>query len=117
MLHEKKKSIVENDVVLIHINEQPAFFSRVEKIIADRKSGWWQISFLLLKIPLNVITWILDNEQIRGAEFTMKGVPIRIEKVVAPVPDQQEEKQIETTEFKEKDDSATILSLHSKKKD
>ena len=80
----KKKSIIENDVVLVYMDEQPAFFARVEKIVPDVKSGWWQITFLLLQIPLVTFTWILDNEQIRGADFTMKQTPMRIERVIAP---------------------------------
>lgn len=78
------KAISAGDVVLIHVQEQPAFFARVEAIEPDAKRGWWQVKFLILTLPLTVTTWIIDNEQIRGAEFTLGGTPIRIERVIAP---------------------------------
>ncbi|MBN2011447.1 hypothetical protein JW960_19095 [candidate division KSB1 bacterium] len=119
MLTENKKSIVENDVVLVHVQEKPAFFARVEKIVPDMKKGWWQVTFLMLKIPLEVFVWILDNEQIRGADFTMNSIPIRIEAVVTP---SQPSRQSESTESKkdaatsnEPKRKASILSLQSKK--
>ena len=122
MLYEKKKSIIENDVVLVYVNEQPAFFARVEKIMKDVKAGWWQVTFLLLQVPLTTFTWILDNEQIRGAEFTMKGTPIHIEKVVAPQQVQKSETDTEQIDAPDKDehasgDGARILSFNSKKKE
>jgi hypothetical protein len=33
---------------------------------------------------MQVITWIIDDEQIRGGDFTMGGMPVRIEKAVPP---------------------------------
>ena len=110
----KKKSIIENDVVLVYMDEQPAFFARVEKIIPDVKSGWWQITFLLLQIPLVTFTWILDNEQIRGADFTIKGTPVRIENVVAP-----NEKELQpppsNESIRQQSKKAKIISLNTKK--
>lgn len=122
MLYEQKKSIIENDVVLVYVNEQPAFFARVEKIGKDLKAGWWQVSFLLLQVPLTTYTWILDNEQIRGAEFTMKGTPIRIEKVVAPQQVQKSKIDTEQNNASGEDNQDTgngarILSFNSRKKD
>jgi len=113
MIYEKHKSFSENDVVLIYIENNPAFFARVEKIIADKKPGWWQMTLLVLQIPLITLTWILDNEQIRGADFTMKGTPVRIEKVVAPNQPQSEPpvKQNGSAPSKQ----ASILSLGTKK--
>ena len=83
-MQHKKKSIIEQDLVLIHVEGKPGFFGRVEKIIPDIKKGWWRVNLLILQLPLQVITWIIDDNQIRGEEFTMNGIPIRIEKVVAP---------------------------------
>ncbi len=122
MLYQQKKSIIENDVVLIYVNEQPAFFARVEKIVNDVKAGWWQVSFLLLQVPLTTFTWVLDNEQIRGAEFTMKGTRIHIEKVVAPNHIHKAETETEQNDTsggdkKTSEDGARILSLNSKRKD
>lgn len=80
----KKESIVEQDLVLVHVEEKPGFFARVEAIRPDVKRGWWQVKFLALQVPVQLITWIIDDNQIRGEDFTMGGVPIRIEKVLPP---------------------------------
>lgn len=79
------KAIVPQDLVLIHVEHKPAFFARVEDINPDMKRGWWQVKLFMLALPLKVVTWIIDEEQIRGAEFTMGGAPIRIERIAPPV--------------------------------
>ena len=113
----KQDSVLEQEIVLIHIEEQPAFYARVEKITADVKPQWWRVKFLMLTIPLNVATWILDDEQIRGADFTMGGTPIRIEKVEVPEEIELQEKKEEPVKSKEtKTKQARVLSLNKKKK-
>ncbi|MBF0549015.1 MAG: hypothetical protein HQK60_00640 [Deltaproteobacteria bacterium] len=82
----KKESITEGDVCLIHIDNKPATFARVEEISLDRKPGWWQVRFLLLVVPMQEVVWIIDNDQITGADFTMGGTPIRIERIPPPTP-------------------------------
>ena len=72
------------DVVLVHMDNNPAFFARIEEIAADVKPGWFQVKLLVLQIPLMVVTWILRDTYYDGQEFTMGGRPMRIEKVVAP---------------------------------
>ena len=79
-----KEPIFETENILVYIENKPAFFARIEEIAPDTKKGWWRVKLLVLQVPLFVTTWILDDEQIRGADFTMNGTPIRIEKVVAP---------------------------------
>ncbi|MCI0494094.1 hypothetical protein L0Z72_03735 [candidate division KSB1 bacterium] len=79
-----KEPIFETENILFYIENKPAFFARIEEIAPDIKKGWWRVKLLVLQVPLFVTTWILDDEQIRGADFTMNGTPIRIEKVVAP---------------------------------
>jgi hypothetical protein len=69
------------DVVLVHIDNKPAFFARIEGIAADMKPGWWQVTFLVLQLPLQVRTWILDSSQVAGEPFTMGGTPVRLERV------------------------------------
>jgi len=83
-MKQKRKSIIENDIILIYIEDRPAIFARVEKIYPDVKPGWWRVKLLILQVPVVTTIWILDNDQIRGAEFTMNGTPIRIEVVKAP---------------------------------
>lgn len=72
------------EVLLFYFHDKPGFFARVEKIEPDRKKGWWQLTFLVLSIPLQQMTWILDDDQIRGSDFTMSGEPIRLERVRTP---------------------------------
>jgi hypothetical protein len=73
-----------NDLVLVHVDNRPGFFARVEDISPDVKPGWWQVRLLVLTVPLQVYTWILDSSQIDGALFTMGGTPMMLEKVVTP---------------------------------
>ena len=73
------------DLVLVHVDNRPGFFARIEDISPDIKAGWWQIKLLVLTMPIQVYTWILDESQIDGAPYTMGGTPIRLEKVISPV--------------------------------
>lgn len=73
-----------HDLVSIHIDNKPAFFARVEEIVADSKPGWWQVRLLILTHPLQIFTWILEEAQINGAPFTMGGTPVVLEKIVSP---------------------------------
>lgn len=74
-----------NDVVLVHVDEKPGFYARIDEIIPDVKLGWWQVKLLVLTFPLQVFTWILDEFQLDGAEFTMGGTPLRMELIISPV--------------------------------
>lgn len=73
-----------NDLVLVHVDNRPGFFARIDDITPDTKPGWWQVRLLVLTIPLQVYTWILDESQIAGAPFTMGGTPMMLEMVVSP---------------------------------
>lgn len=74
-----------NDLVMVHIDEKPAFYARIEDVSPDVKPGWWRVKLLVLTVPLEVYTWILEETQINGAQFTMGGTPVRMEKVVSPL--------------------------------
>ena len=76
----------ENDVVLIHLEDQPLSFARIEDILPDSKPDWFHIKLLLLQVPLQVVTWILRDIYINGEEFTMDGKRMRLETIVAPAP-------------------------------
>lgn len=80
----QNRAIIEQDLILVYAQGQPLFFARIEKIEPDVKKGWWRINMLVLQIPVRIVTWILDEEQVRGADFTMGGIPIRLEIVVPP---------------------------------
>lgn len=77
----------ENDVVLIHFEDKPLSFARIEDISPDVKKDWYHVKLLLLQVPLQVVTWILRDVYIDGAEFTMDGKRMRLEKVVGPEPE------------------------------
>ncbi|RPI03330.1 MAG: hypothetical protein EHM72_01750 [Calditrichaeota bacterium] len=79
------------EVIIIYVEDEPGFFARIEHIEPDRKKNWWQLNFLVLAIPLKTMSWILDDEQMRGQPFTMNGVSLQIKRVQAP----EEEKPIE----------------------
>lgn len=74
------------DIALIEHNGQPVGYCRVEDIIADVKPGWWQITLMLLELPVRKITWILKDEYIDGQEFTMGGEPVRLQRLPDPAP-------------------------------
>jgi hypothetical protein len=76
----------EKDLVLIHYEDKPLSFARIEAIEPDHKPGWYHVSLLLLQIPVQAVTWILRDAYIDGAEFTMSGKRMRLEKVVSPRP-------------------------------
>lgn len=69
---------------MIHVEDHPISFARVEKITPDHKPGWYHVKLLFLQIPLRVVTWILRDIYIDGAEFTMGGQRMRLAKVVCP---------------------------------
>ena len=74
----------ENDIVLIYFEDRPISFARIEDISPDVKKDWYQVKLLMLQVPLQVVTWILRDIYIDGAEFTMEGKKIRLEKVICP---------------------------------
>lgn len=80
----ESEPIREGDLILVHADKKPGFFARVEVITPDVKRGWWRVRFLpigLDNLGYKTLVWILDNDQIRGADYTMSGVPMRIERV------------------------------------
>lgn len=79
------------DVILVHVEDRPAFFARVEEILPDVKRGWRRIRFTVLTVPLQEMTWTLEPSQIDGEPFTMGGTPIRLERLPDPQPLASEE--------------------------
>lgn len=113
-----------NDVVLIYLENSPVSFARVESIQPDQKKDWFQITLLLLQIPLQEATWILKDDYINGEEFQMNGKKMRLETVknpnnahgassdMAPVPQNPEQEPSETG----KRPSGRIISFADLKK-
>jgi hypothetical protein len=79
------------EVVLIYHRNKPSLFARIEQVVRDKKKGWWQVTFLALALPYQAMTWILDEDQVCGAEFTIHGSSLRIERV-KPAEDRKQKK-------------------------
>jgi hypothetical protein len=71
----------EGDLVLVHYENQPVVYARIQAIAPDIKRHWFQVTLLILTIPHQVVTWILREEYINGEPFTMGGKDMKLEKV------------------------------------
>jgi hypothetical protein len=80
MTNDKQRNR-EGDVVLVHYQDRPAFYARIEAIGPDTVNEWYHVSLLLLTIPAQTVTWILREEYINGVTFTMGGQALRLERV------------------------------------
>jgi hypothetical protein len=77
----KPRSTAPGDVVLIHFREQPASFARVEAIRPHERPGWFYCDLLVLSVPTQPVSWILQQHQIDGTPFTMGGEGVRIDRL------------------------------------
>ncbi len=66
------------DLVLIHFEEQPALFARIEAIRPHDTPGWYSCDLLALALPPQRMSWILEQSQIEGASYTMGGRAVRL---------------------------------------
>ena len=109
----------ENDIVLIHLEDQPLSFARIEQILADSKPDWYHVKLLMLQVPLQVVTWILRDRYIGGDEFTMNGKRMRLEKVVCPEAATDDEDRLRNESDAPPppaNGQATVISLKDKRK-
>ncbi|MGQ9689281.1 MAG: hypothetical protein ACUVXF_10915 [Desulfobaccales bacterium] len=67
-----------NDLVLVHLERQPAFYARINDISPDVKKGWHRVELLILTLPPQIVTWILDDDHLQGAAFTMGNRPVQL---------------------------------------
>jgi len=109
------------DIVLIHMEDTPVSFARIESILPDHKKDWYQIKLLMLQIPIQVVTWILKDAYISGEDFFMNGKKMRLDLVECPVeelstpgtetaPNEEGPKPPETKKGK-KDEKGKIISF------
>ena len=107
----------ENDIVLIYFEENPLVFARIESILPDAKPNWYHVTFLLLQVPLQVVTWILRDVYINGESFTMDGRKMRLELVESPEADAETHKKDQVTEKDSKvKTEGSVISLKDFKK-
>ncbi len=71
-----------NDLVLVEMNREPAFFARINDVTPDVKRGWYQVELLVLTLPPQTVVWTLEEAHLKGQEFTMGGRPVKL----VPVP-------------------------------
>ena len=108
-----------NDLVLIYFEDEPLSFARVEEILPDSKPDWYHVKLLMLQIPPQMVTWILRDVYIGGAEFTMNEKRIRLEKVVVPEepqPPEDTEKEEERDKSPKGSGKAEVISFKDIKK-
>jgi hypothetical protein len=73
-----KINLVTNDLVLVYLEQHPAFYARIDGISPDVKKGWYQVELLVLTVPPQNLVWILEEPHLQGEEFTMGGRPVRL---------------------------------------
>jgi hypothetical protein len=110
----------EGELVLVHVEDSPAFFARIECISPDVKHDWYQVTLLVLQVPLVEVTWILKEEYINGVSFTMGGKRVVLEPVVAPPkepPSDEDRKSKRDTKKKPspEKDTGKVISLFERK--
>jgi len=112
--------VTTHDIVLIHVDNKPGFYARIEELTADVKPGWWQVRLMVFTFPLQMFTWILDESQLVGAAFTMGGTPIRMERIVSPVEQEQVQREEEEKEQRERagqhPGNPKVISLSDRRK-
>ncbi len=77
-----------NDLVLVHLDNKPAFYARINDINPDVKRGWYQVELLVLSQPSQTLVWILEESHLQGQEFTMGGRPVKLILVPPKTPPQ-----------------------------
>lgn len=109
----------EGEVVLIYYQDQPAMFARIEAIEPDIKKDWYRVTFLLLTIPSQIVNWILREEYIDGAPFTMGGQSLRLEEVKRVLPqDQTRKSNLDPDQnTRRKSGKAKVVSFKKERKD
>jgi hypothetical protein len=77
-----------NDLVLVHLDRQPAFYARIDDITPDVKRGWYQVELLVLSLPPQTLVWILEDTHLQGEEYTMGGRPVQLTLIPFKAPPQ-----------------------------
>lgn len=108
------------DLVLIYFEDKPLSYARIEEILPDSKPDWYHVKLLMLQIPPQLVTWILRDVYIDGAEYTMNGKRMRLEKVIVPEepgPAAEKEKEDGEAISPKESGKAKVISLSDLKKE
>ncbi len=101
--------------MLIYYQDAPSVYARIEAIEPDVKKDWYQVTLLMLTIPAQTATWILREEYVNGAPFTMGGQPLRIEGVERAAPPAETAVKSPAPGEPRPDASPKVIPLHKKK--
>jgi len=110
-MSEEKKFTQEGDVVLVHYQEKPTLYARIEAIEPDVKKDWYQVTLLLLTIPAQKVTWILREAYINGEPFTMGGQPMKLMKMERLCMGEKSKEKAPVSNEERKDKPAKIIPL------
>jgi len=105
----------EQDIVSIYFEDNHLSYARIERITPDIKPDWYHVKLLMLQVPIRVATWILRETYINGAEFTMDGKKMRMERVECP-PDEDANGDPDTPPDGKKPTHGKVISLSDLKK-
>jgi hypothetical protein len=101
LLKAGNKDPLPGSLVLVHYQDRPTLYARIEAIEPDVKKDWFRLTLLLLTIPAKTVTWILREEYIRGGPFTMGGQAMRLESVPPHRPEKAAKEPPEGPQSKE----------------
>ena len=101
----------EGDLVLVHYEDQPVVYARIQAVELDIKRDWFQVTLLILTIPHQVVTWILRKEYINGEPFTMGGKNMKLEKVDVDLPGRTPEGDPSPSGSKGRDKSPKVVAF------
>ncbi|UCF56031.1 MAG: hypothetical protein JSW15_07945 [Deltaproteobacteria bacterium] len=107
----------EGDIVLLYYQDKPAAYARIEAIEPDKKKVWYQVTLLLLTIPAQIVTWILREEYINGAIFSMGGQSMRLEEVPREHLEEESDVSTQRSGQKGKGKGAKVISFTKKDPD
>lgn len=108
-------SVITNpeDIILIRVNRAQDFYAKIIDVTVDSyKKGWWNVRFYPLvptkDFKLREAIWKLDDQQIRGEEFTMNGIPHQLFKVEYEVKTPDERPKYNITKTVNQDADAPV---------
>jgi hypothetical protein len=102
---------IEGEVILLKTDNGHCYI-RINKVESDVKDGWWKVHFSpLTSVPLTDIVWVLDEKQIRGDKFTIKGINHQLEKVEFLISQDNSNQKVKLIPKKSKIVGSNVISM------
>jgi hypothetical protein len=74
-----RQNLRPSDVVLVHIQDKPAFYAQIQAIEPDVKKGWYRVTLCSL---FGELQWVLEDIHVfLGQTWTFRGIPHRINRI------------------------------------